>query len=72
MRRSADIGDSGATTTSHTATGLTNGTEYGFRIHVVNAGGSGTQSDVATTGRQSRPHRIDLAERYPWNDPISC
>ncbi len=40
-----DIGGSGATTTSHTVTGLTNGTEYVFQIRAVNAGGEGEVSD---------------------------
>ena len=39
-----DVPDSGATTTSHTVTGLSNGTAYGFRIRAVNAGGNSPAS----------------------------
>ena len=42
-----DIPSSGATTTSYTVTGLTNGTAYRFRIRAVNAGGNSPQSAVA-------------------------
>ena len=40
-----DIDPSGAATTSHTIAGLTNGTEYTFRIRAVNVIGNGTESD---------------------------
>ena len=43
-----DIPNSTATTTSHTVTGLTNGTVYSFRIRAVNAGGNGAPSDEVT------------------------
>ncbi len=43
-----DIDDSGASTTSHTVTGLTNGTAYVFQIRAVNAGGPGAASDTTT------------------------
>ena len=43
-----DIPDSTASTTSHTVTGLTNGTVYSFRIRAVNAGGNGAPSDEVT------------------------
>ncbi|WP_446830451.1 fibronectin type III domain-containing protein [Candidatus Foliamicus sp.] len=42
----ADIAGSGASTTSHTVTGLTNGTEYVFQVRAVNAGGTGPASEV--------------------------
>ena len=44
----ADIAGSGATTTSHEITGLSNGTEYTFRIRAHDANGAGTPSDAAT------------------------
>ena len=44
-----DIPGSGAATTSHTVSGLTNGTEYTFRIRAVNASGNGEASDSVDT-----------------------
>ena len=42
------IAGSGPTTTSHTVTGLTNGTRYYFQIFATNRGGSGTPSTATT------------------------
>ena len=44
----ADITGSGAGTTSHTVTGLTNGQQYAFQIRAVNNGGNSDASDTAT------------------------
>ena len=46
-----DIADSGATTTSHTVTGLTVGTTYTFQVRAVNAAGpgAGTYTQVTVT-----------------------
>ncbi len=41
------IPNSGASTTSHAVTGLTNGTEYRFKVRAVNAGGSGQAAPSA-------------------------
>ena len=41
----ADISGSGATTTSYTVTGLTNGTLYGFQIRAVDYGDDNTDDD---------------------------
>ena len=51
-----DIAQSGATTTSHTVTGLTNYTEYWFRIRAINDSGGGAPSDlVSATPRPPKP-----------------
>ncbi len=43
-----DISGSTASTTEHTITGLTDGTEYSFRVRAVNSIGDGAQSDAFT------------------------
>ena len=53
-----DIDSSGATTTSHTVTGLTNKTDYSFRIRAKNNAGNGPQSAARTatpTGKLKKP-----------------
>ena len=40
----AAVPNSGASTTSHTVTGLTNGTAYKFKVRAVNANGDGAES----------------------------
>ena len=44
-----EISGSGASTTSHTLTGLTNGTEYTVQVRAVNASGNGPPSTATGT-----------------------
>ena len=46
-----DIDGSGATTTSHTVTGLTDGTEYTFQVRAVNGEGEGDEGTVTATSQ---------------------
>ncbi len=46
-----DIDGSGADTTEHTVTGLTNGTEYTFKLRARNASGPGQESTATATPR---------------------
>ena len=45
----------GATTTSHTVTGLTNGTEYTFKVRAVNTHGDGAESAAAKATPATKP-----------------
>ncbi|MCL2065929.1 MAG: fibronectin type III domain-containing protein [Treponema sp.] len=51
----SDIPSSGAGTTSHTVTGLANGTSYTFEVHAVNIMGDGTTSGQRTAIPLSAP-----------------
>ncbi|WP_446830455.1 fibronectin type III domain-containing protein [Candidatus Foliamicus sp.] len=77
-----DITGSGAGTTSHTVTGLTNGTQYAFEIRAVNAdGNSDASSTVTATPAQSQtsqtnapsisllqPRRAAMVVNWNWVD----
>ncbi len=56
----APIGGSDASTTSHTVDGLTNATEYAFRIRAVNHVGESPESD-AITGTPGAPVAAELS-----------
>ena len=53
----SDISGSGANTTSHSVTGLTNGTAYSFELRAENASGSGDSAEVSAT-----PSRVPTAD----------
>ncbi|MCL2679817.1 MAG: fibronectin type III domain-containing protein [Dehalococcoidia bacterium] len=50
-----DISGSGAGTTTHTVTGLTNGTSYTFEVRAVNAVGNGASSGTRTATSLATP-----------------
>ena len=49
------IPSSGASTTSHTVTGLTGGTAYAFKVRAVNRGGDGAASDESSVTTLVKP-----------------
>ena len=63
-----DISGSGATTASHTVTGLTNGTEYTFQVRAVNSVGNAADSNdaTATPAVTAAP-----TETVPWNATLT-
>ena len=72
-----DIPNSTGTTTSHVVTGLTNGTNYTFKVRAVNAGGDGPDSDSATAIPGAAPAKPagftatpgDASVALAWTDP---
>ena len=73
----SDIDGSGATTTAHTVTELTNGTAHTFKVRAVNASGNGAASDEATAtplAVPAKPTGLTAAAGagevvLSWNDP---
>ena len=73
------IQNSGASTTSHTVTGLTNGTAYRFKVRAVNGVGAGTASEAsaaatpfATPGKPATPTLSDARDgkvTVSWTAP---
>ncbi|MBC8364995.1 MAG: fibronectin type III domain-containing protein [Actinobacteria bacterium] len=63
VERSADggstwtavVADTGSTTTSHSVTGLTNGSAYTFRVSAVNDAGTGSTSSTASATPRTTP-----------------
>ena len=49
------VADTGSTTTSHSVTGLTNGSAYTFRVSAVNDAGTGSTSSTASATPRTTP-----------------
>ena len=69
-----DIAGSGATTTTYTVTGLTNGTQYTFAVRAVNDGGDGAASTVDVLMVPAAPANLmatpdDGQVVLSWDDP---
>ncbi len=77
-----DIAGSGASTTSHDVTGLTNGTQYVFQVRAVNSGGEGAKSDAETATPVLPPAPAkpvgfaatagDTQVTLTWSDPVDA
>ena len=65
------ISGSGATTTSYTKTGLTNGTEYTFQIRAVNSSGNGTASAGKKATPRPAPAAPDLKSATPGHAQVT-
>ena len=64
-----EVPDSGASTTSHTVTGLTNGASYRFRVRAVNALGDGAASDESAAVTPATTLAPPLAPTRPAVSP---
>ena len=70
-----NIAGSGAVTTDHTVTGLTNGTAYTFAVRAVSAAGRSPASSVSATPVPGAPANLkatvgDGWARLSWDDPM--
>ena len=66
-----DASDSG-TDTTHTKSGLTDGTAYDFRVRAVNAEGDGPWSDIATAQPVTVPRKVTGLELTGRNGDIKA
>ena len=64
-----DIAGSGATTTNHTVTGLTNDQVYNFRIRAVNGEGAGVESVLVSATPRGGGRFNGSGRRLSWDDP---
>ena len=67
----AEISGSNAKTTTHTATGLTNGTEYTFAVRAMNVAGSGDASTANATPFNTPPTGSDKEVSTNENEPYA-
>ena len=65
-----NIGESGASTVSHTVSDLTNGTAYAFKIRAIGRGGDGAESNQATATPNVAPAMPVLGEPQPGNAEV--
>ena len=57
-----------STSTSHTFTGLTNGTEYTFKVRAVNSEGNGAEASAAAT--PTAPAPTQPGQLYTWGNNV--
>ena len=67
----SDIADSGADTTSHSVTGLTNGTAYTFSVRAVNSFGAGASDSASATPATTPSAPSVSAERGDGSTALS-
>ncbi len=67
----SDIADSGAGTTSHSVTGLSNGTTYSFSVRAVNSQGAGAAGSASATPATTPSAPSVSAERGDGSTAVS-